>query len=305
MNLCPWWFAQSDEMRIALRIVAPHTVWMACFILSACQSYVPVSVRVVDAESLAPVSGAKVETNYVTELGFVDFWRWYLFKSDGITPSSAITDDGGRAVIQVSGRRMVARGVKCDAQGYLQTVAGIGTERFDAIRGDRPRSPSMTDLPVDVTVRLYREPHPTLMVVVPNGYRGLLRLDSSAPTTRRSLGSGERTLEVFVRSPQPQKLPMVVLGERHVVDPWHFTARYADGTSIPQAIGGGGAGADQIALRHVSSHNMRELFVIGSEIDRQRARDQVRRFPEILTGSGTTSVRESYGGPPRGEREGP
>jgi hypothetical protein len=44
-------------MNNTLRAIAPRSVWSLCFLLSACQSYLPVTVQVLDAESRANSEG--------------------------------------------------------------------------------------------------------------------------------------------------------------------------------------------------------------------------------------------------------
>jgi hypothetical protein len=229
-----------------------------------CQSFVPVSVQVIDAETAAPVSGARVDAYVLTGMT--------LFAPK---PSSVVTDGRGRAVVRVSDTVDAAgRGAAAAAPGYLRALARFPESRFHRLRDRRrPAREVATSSAADLVIELYREPHPSIVLVVPNGYRGLLRLDQSAPCSERILSPRERVVEVSVRSPAPQKLPRVRLGG-HFADERHFGARYEDGTRIPSSARDGGL----IALRLVTARNMRYVYVVGTEKDARDARDPINDY---------------------------
>ena len=163
-----------------------------------CQSYVPVSVQVLDAETGTAIAGARVESRII--YGMTPF---------APKPSAAVTDHRGRGVVRISDTAGASsRGVRAASPGYLEATAFIPEDRFRHLRGERRPSGAVARSPAaDLTVKLYRQPHPYFVFVVPNGYRGLLKLDQSSPTTESDLSPSERAVEVAVRPPVPQKLP--------------------------------------------------------------------------------------------------
>jgi len=260
-------------------MIRAATLLALCLVLSACQSFYPVRVQVLDAETQKPIPGATVEGDYMmTELSVADVYGELIFGyTAGPKPTSATTDDRGLAVLPLSDYSARTRGARVHADGYLTSAANIAPARFDQIRRDSNRSEATpTNNPPDLIVRLFRPPHFTLQLVIPDGFRGLLRLDSSSPTTTVALPPNPRIVEVPVHPPGPEKLPLYYLGNAHAVTPEHITARYANGTSIPRDEDSPADGA--IALRPIGRRDSRAIFLVGNLTEARAARNQIREL---------------------------
>jgi hypothetical protein len=257
-------------------MIRATTLLSLCLVLSACQSFYPVRVQVLDAETHQPIPGATVDGNYMTELSVADVYGELIFGyTAGPKPTSATTDDHGFAVLSLSDYSARTRGALAHAPGYLTSAANIDPARFDLIRRDAHRAGSLSPAgPPDLTVHLYLGPHPKLQLVLPDGYLGLLRLDQSLPTTRATLPPHERTVEFAIHPPVPQKVPLYSVGERIAVTSRHFTARYANGIPIPSDSQDHVAD-DRIALRSIARYNGRAIFVVGTAGDAKTVRAQV------------------------------
>ena len=135
--------------------------------LTACVSfhkYRQVDVAVVDAESGGPIPGANITVVYVHPEAII------LNHPENTT---GITDDDGRASLSVANYR---DGVVwyAEAPGYLDHRAAVWAraERVPEEFLDDPSSISADR----ATIRLYQQPPPKATIVIPDDYRGPVRI---------------------------------------------------------------------------------------------------------------------------------
>jgi hypothetical protein len=192
---------------------------LALVSLPGCYSYRTVAVIVVDAETRLPIRGAEVRTNYNQGLAHA-----------APTTSHAVTGPDGRARVHVA-KDAFGIFILPKAEGYLDYWAG------GVYPDGRPYdSNPYTELPAwpfdAVTLTLYAQPDPTVVLVAPEGYKGLIPL-AEGHGTRGNPWPGRRVFEIQWKPgetarlrdlPQLRWAPLVV---NHV--------RYAGGQEIPFA----------------------------------------------------------------------
>ncbi len=140
---------------------------VSCVCLQGCinlYSYKPVTVRVVDAETNAPIPNVNVW------VGYDAMFSWPCPKR-----TIAITDEKGEAILRIANFR----------GGGLSLQAGNRNGYLDhgAISRDGHRVPAEFRVPakegkndIQAEIRLYREPKPKLKIIIPDGYRGPLKI---------------------------------------------------------------------------------------------------------------------------------
>ncbi|HEY1861862.1 MAG TPA: hypothetical protein VGG61_15990 [Gemmataceae bacterium] len=194
------------------------------FLLAAvpgCQAlhdYRPVSVQARDAETKQPIPGAQVRISYpLTE--------------HAVAPadSTGITGVDGVAQLRAAPYGHAGISVETTAPGYMfenKTVTVQAVQEIEApsfFGKDAPR-------PVNFVVEMYAEPHPTVELVVPAGFRGLIKaamqFRDDAPCA-----PGQRT---FTYDVQPSGSVQIIGPPllRRVLAP-DFRAKSPDGTPLP------------------------------------------------------------------------
>ena len=135
-------------------------------VLDGCQSfqsYRPMAILVRDAETKQPISGAEVHV-------------WYPLRRDSTGPKEATapTTADGIARLQASPNEDAGMTVEANARGYMFTEVSVPIE---TVRELKPVSHVHTQVPppASVVLELYAEPHPSVELIVPNGYRGIVR----------------------------------------------------------------------------------------------------------------------------------
>ena len=241
-----------------------HIAWLVaglCIGLQGCYTYKTLAVKVVDAESGAPVPGATV---------------WVGFENIGITytplvflaPSkehSAITGPDGLASLRVHNGYPPW---SISAPGYVaykkHVEKGRVPEEFTRTTVGRKR--------VHVAA-LYRSPSPEVWIVVPDGYSGAIRMRRTPAQQDVAMVPSQRVFEfhatengdVFIETP-PVLEPTVF----SVFDDLRF--RYVSGPDIPRwpFMGRGRRGvasrttAPRVGWDYVYGLGPeRELFVVG------------------------------------------
>jgi hypothetical protein len=212
------------------------------------RTYHPVNVAVYDAETDAPIAGAEVAVYYrgIYPFGFP--------KSD-----PAATDDRGAATIRIAAGETVEW--CASAEGYMVDRGEPGE---------------------DVRVfRLYKLPRPQVTIVVPNGYRGPLKIDMRLVPGRVQGKIGKRDF-VFRASPSGyvdfDATPLLLATEHFHSLESNFFAVHEDGSPVPDDYRLGRFG---VGLRWVADGGLprrwRRLYVIGTYADGQALHAKIMR----------------------------
>jgi hypothetical protein len=222
-------------------------------------SYRPVSVLVRDAETKKPVPGAEVHISYP-------------LTRPSVAPydSSGTAGDDGVAHLRAAPFGEAGLRVEASARGYLPEALSVPVQAVDEIPpaplvgGDRAR-------PVSFVLEVCAGPSPTVELVVPNGFRGLVkaevqvREDAPCPPGQRCFRyQVEPSGYVLVTGP-----PLL----RRVFTP-DYQARFADGTPISRQ-------PDLLAVgfRPLKAEPDVQYFVVGT----QSEFDTVRRMVEKMS----------------------
>jgi hypothetical protein len=158
--------------RFRFALVLPAAVQPACI---SFHSYETIDVRVVDAETDQPIPGVAITVDYPRStlygalLGKASFDKALVINVPRTAKSS--TNQDGETSVEVANYKHGA-GLRCEAPGYWPQV-WVPIHR----RGPIPNKSSLAAFDTanrTVSARFFREPHPAVTVVVPEGYRGPL-----------------------------------------------------------------------------------------------------------------------------------
>jgi hypothetical protein len=234
-------------------------------------SYRPVAVLVQDAESRQPVPGAEVRLHYSLHEGAFNppHESAGTTARDGVARLEAAPYEAGGVVAAAS------------APGYLPAEVSVSTAAIREV-GPAPLFGADERQPVPVVVEVFAGPWPSVELILPTGYRGLLRvklrIDPSAPCP-----PGQRCFSY----PVPESGEVEVKGPPLLgrFSPPEYRARYADGTPLSRQ-----AAPLEVGLRWLKVQAGEECFVVGTQSDH----DLFRR----------TSQREAAQSRPAGGRGG-
>lgn len=226
----------------------------AAILAAGCGVFRPhhtVSVQVIDGETRRPIPDAKVGVYYPNMLDFT-----------APLPAESRTDAQGFAKVRVGEYHSIHIYALFD--GYLWPD-GVRLNEQSLKELARRTQPNLT-------IEMWADPQPTAELVVPNGYRGAVKVicerDDSAPIPhgkRHFTFPVEPNGRVIIRGPG-------LLTSR---DGPEFTARYVDGTAIPTHS----SRYSEVALRWLASRTWRDrntqLFCIGTETEGEVIRQSV------------------------------
>jgi hypothetical protein len=206
--------------------------WCGCIRFYGHDQY---QFKVVDAEQNKPVEGAMVSV-------------YYLFKEPLLNapkPAEVMTDQSGLAELKVADFHPCLR-VK--AEGY-RTVNWI------YIREDVPVQHNFKiKNENEVLVSIYKEPKPTIEIVVPDGYRGPVALEFF-PTDKLTLAkAGQRFFSYKMSLDGYVAAPFWPLFHR-----FKIIARYENGNAVPRAR----RGSDLTGFSRVYSRDHKSLYFVG------------------------------------------
>jgi hypothetical protein len=254
--------------------------------ITGCQEfhdYRPVAIQALDAETKAPIAGANVRISYpLSEHALAPYDSLGTTDQEGIVRLRAAPYDKAGAQVEAS------------AQGYLRQEKSLTA---DAVRAIEPPGwfEQVEQRPVSFVVELYAEPRPTVELIVPRDYRGLIkahthfREDIPCPKGQRIFRYEVRsTGEVDVSGPS---LLMRLL-------PPDFHAVFADGTSLgPQPKDA------EIGFWPLRTEGSTQYFWVGTrdQLDNFR-RDE---FARSVTTSQPASTPKAQGGGKHGRRGNP
>lgn len=209
--------------------------------------YRPVDVLVRDAETQAPIPAAHVRISYPLAR-----------PSTAPVNSSGETDPSGVAHLRAAPRDYLVIDMDASAAGYQPETLHRGTTSFEK---DGPLWPwaSVGRRPAEFVVDLYAEPRFAVELVLPTGYRGLVkaevRLLDGAP---REPGQRRFCFEVSPSGVVRVEGPMLL---RRLL-PSDYTGRYADGTPLRED-----PDPFHVRLRWLRQEGDYQYFVVGTRYE--------------------------------------
>jgi hypothetical protein len=218
----------------------------------ALYSYRPVEVLARDAETRQPIPGAVVEISYPLSPTSSAPWN-----------SSGTTGEDGTARLQAAPCGDAGIMVAVRADGYLFNEKNLPTEAVTAAEPG-PRFGAGEPRPVHFVVDLYAGPQPTVELVLPVGYRGLVKVEvqvrDDAPCQ-----PGQRCFRYVV----PPSGVVQVTGPPllRCVFCSDFRARYADGTPL-----GKDAKGQEPGFWWLRREGVYECFFVGTRAEYGRHR---------------------------------
>jgi hypothetical protein len=244
-----------------MRVFDPAVLMFALtLLLSQCgclslHSSHPVRISVKDAESDVPLSTATVDIGYQT-IRIAPVWNFPKSQS-------AATNAEGLASLNVA-----------EVKGQMLSVEASGYQPFKHYGG--------IWIGNNLDVRLYRLPPPQITVVVPDGYRGPLKLDFR-PSSRWVQGhAGQRSFTFNATNNgyvEIEASPLLLrLHDAVATGDIGIKATFSSGQEIRRQYPS--REPDAVALRHVHSFENRSLRVIGTETE---TRDVARMANETTS----------------------
>jgi len=225
----------------------------------------PFPVMVRDAETKAPISGAEVVVSYPTSrssLGPCDSSR--LTGGDGIV-RLWVAPFGDGITLQAA------------AKGYLPESKDVAVTVIQRIAPVRLFE-AADDRPANVTIEMYSEPQFTVELIVPIGYRGLIKVDVDlrdeipCPRNQRCF-SYPTSPSGDVRVVGPSLLRRVL--------PQGYHARYADGTPLD-----GEMSAAKVGFRWLKQEGKSQYYyVVGTQYEYDRFARDLREEEKSSRGS--------------------
>jgi hypothetical protein len=201
------------KSRLAISLVFLLTLAPGCQVL---YRYRPVPVLVRDAETKKPIAGADVHLSYP-------------LSRDSLAPFDSSERTGRDGIAHLRAAPYGDFGVRVDASaaGYLPEQVNVSTESIQHVEPAHPFEETERRRP-EVVVEMYIEPHFTIEMVVPTGYRGVIKAevemqDHIAPPPGQRFFRYE-VVDGFVRVKGPGLLRRIY--------PSDYRARYADGTPL-------------------------------------------------------------------------
>ncbi|MEO2091893.1 MAG: hypothetical protein ABGY75_20770 [Gemmataceae bacterium] len=215
--------------------------------------YRPMRVLVRDAETKQPLPGAEIEGMNMVML-------------DVFGPSSphGTTDASGVATLKIGPER--GFDLRVDEPGYEMTDHREESSYFNTLPkrggpGDDPKR-------IDVVMDLPRRHGTTVVVVVPDGYRGLVRVkfeptdDPPDPTKHVYTAVADASGRAVVRVPE------ISLSR-------DIAARYRNGKKVPWDANS--PNSDRVAIRHLADTLDTSLYLIGTGPEAEEHDQQIRK----------------------------
>ena len=195
--------------------------------------------------------------------------------------------EDGATRLRVNPSAEVALSVEVSATGYFAEEKDLPVE---TLREAPPRGffGGTDGTPMLVVVEMYAYPRPTVELVVPAGYRGVIKAE-----VRASKGGGpapgERAFSYTVPPNGVVQLPGG--GIMRYALPSDFRARYADGTPLKPD-----AKDDEVGLRWVKSESGEAVFVVGTKSEWDGVRKSMEKDAPRGKPSGGSCGQQGRGG---------
>jgi hypothetical protein len=245
-----------------VRVLAFLTSFSGC---QALQDYRPVSVLVRDIETQKPIAGAEVRVAYLLSSLF------------GPQDCLATTGPEGIAHLRAAPYGETALALDVAAAGYLTEHQKL---KVATIRQIEPAHwfENTAQRPVNLVVELYAQPEFSVELVVPVGYRGLIRAQVQIDETARC-PLGQRRFRYEIASSGK----VLVIGPTQILKALApaYGAVYADGSPLD-----GQMDATKVGFRWLKTEGQCQYFVVGTE-------PEYRRFCHELLLDASTSGKAS------------
>lgn len=233
--------------RLARRLLCLFVPFCA---LPGCQMFhgdPTVAVLVRDAETKKPIATAEV---YLCQ----------RLPKDEIAPCRAkgLTQSDGIARLHADTTAERGLQVQTIAQGYLRKKVDLSADEVKKI-ALVSLTQKAAQRPADVVVDVYAEPNFSVELVLPAGYRGLVKVDVQIQDNL-PLPAGQRCF----RYPVSASGDVVVHGPSLLqrVSAPEFRARYGNGPLLGAALDG-----EKVGFRWIKSMGNRQFFVVGTQLD--------------------------------------
>jgi uncharacterized membrane protein YgcG len=244
----------DSPVRIHLRSGSVAFVGLLLAASTGCHTFqpsTPLTVQVHDAETHAPVPGATVR-----------LWRFgphaderdqgITAGADGVAQAHLAPPDEGGVMVEVS------------APGYLSAQTALPQDVTNALASAKPFHPYKGP-PLVVMTEMFAGPRPVVELVVPVGYRGMVKAEIRAQADG-PWPPGQRAFTYTVPAGGVVRVDgPAVFGNTAVPE---VIAKYADGTPLPKDAKNG-----EVAFRWVRRDGNDIYFAVGTAGDA----DAVRR----------------------------
>jgi hypothetical protein len=238
--------------RLAQRLFCPF--FLLCLAVG-CQTFQvdqTLTVLVRDAETKQPIRTAEV---YLCQ----------RLKPEEVAPcrSAAFTEANGIAQLHTEPGGEHGFQVQAVAQGYLAETLDVPAELANGQRqpADAGRSPA------DVTVEVYAGPDFSVELVLPAGYRGLVKAEIQIQDNL-ALAKGQRCFRFPVSASGNVLVKGPSLLDR--VSARDFQARYGDGPLLGTTMD-----AEKVGFRWLKGAGRQHIFVVGTQVDYERLHHQI------------------------------
>lgn len=188
--------------------------------ISGCQvvyGYRPVVVLARDAETQKPIAGAEIQVSYLDNASMLS-----------PAPAWASTASNGIARVDVAPSGELGAVLEAKARGYLVANKNLSTETVRAMEAPHLLE-DVKRRPVNVVVEMFAEPYPTIDLVVPAGFRGIVQAE-----VRDGVGPpwtpGQRCVAFSVPASGKVQVAGPTWLPHHLVP--EFRVRFADGIPI-------------------------------------------------------------------------
>ena len=239
-------------------------------------SSVPVAVTIRDAETKAPIPGADVTFLYPNSS---DDSLSHLRDSAGKTNASGIVQ-----IRAITGDDVPPPQIKVEVPGYLSQQKIMPGDTLRAVNSSKSFWPFISPRdPIDLGVELYRGPPPVVNLVVPQGFRGIVKVDVRV---REDIAYpfGLRTVSADVPpngSVQVDAPPIF----RHENKP-EIQARYADESPLPLIPQNARDRDNEVGFRWLRCEGRTEIFVVGTKAELESYRRSGDRGSSSDSGNG-------------------
>jgi hypothetical protein len=216
----------------------------------AIQPSTPIAVTVRDAETHAPVSGATV---HMWRYGSHEKERDVSFTTgaDGVAHVRLAPPDEGGVFASVS------------SPNCLPVQVNLPQDISDALTSAKPFHP-YSGPPLSITVDVFAGPRPTVELVLPSGFRGLVKAKVCV-NAEGQWTPGQRAFSYKVPADGVVRVEgPPVFGQATGPD---FVAKFADDTPLPKDGKG-----DVVALRWIRREGNEVCFAVGTITDETNAR---------------------------------
>jgi len=206
--------------------------------------YRPMAVLVRDAETKKPIADAEVHISYP-------------LSRDSLAPFDSAERTGQDGIAHMRAAPYGDFGIRIEtaASGYLSDQQGMSTELIQNIKPAHPFEATERRQPVEV-VEMYAEPGFTVELIVPVGYRGMIRTEIQLQDDM-PFAAGQRCFRYEVTDGLASiKGPGVL---RRICPP-EFHARYADGTPLSNDMS-----LFKVGFRWLRGEGQEHYFFVGTK----------------------------------------